>query len=119
MTDDLRPPDRDQPPNHDQPPDHDQLSEPVSSESQPADAVSETAAELTTTIARLLREGDYLEAVIFARDRGNLGVRQARTVVEHIAASEGLRVPKSGCASLANVLFVAVALTLIASIVAG
>ena len=74
------------------------------------DELSARAADLTTTIARLLHEGNYLDAVIYARDRGQLGVRQARGLVEHIAEHEGLRVPKSGCAALANAVLIVIGL---------
>ena len=71
-----------------------------------ADQYAEAAADLTETIRGHLHAGDYLSAVIYARDRGGLHVRHARALVEHIATSEGLRVPRSGCAGLANLIVV-------------
>ena len=86
------------------------FSDTDSPETGPPDDLKERAADLTVTIRRLLHEGNYLDAVIYARDAGGLGVRQARGLVEHIAAHEGLRVPKSGCAALANLIVLVIGL---------
>jgi ribosomal protein L7/L12 len=70
----------------------------------------ETDGDLEAELLRLLGRGDKLEAIKFYKDRKGVSLREAKQVVESLAARHRLETQRGGCLGVVAVLVVAVAL---------